>query len=69
MKLNILLKRDPVKSAPWSHHFDAYTQEYKKSYVWGGAKNPLQILKRWIVHKLLRTTESKTESNIATQRT
>lgn len=65
--LKILLERGPVKSAPWSHHFDAYTLEYKKSYTLGGANNPLQILKRWLVHRMLRTDRPKINSSAIVQ--
>lgn len=51
--LKLLLNRGPVQQAPWSLHFDAYSNTYKKKYVWGGASNPIQIFKRWLVKKIL----------------
>jgi molybdopterin/thiamine biosynthesis adenylyltransferase len=58
--MKILLKRGPLKTAPWSLHFDAYSLEYKKTYTFLGAKNPLQMIKRWIAKKLTapQTSES-----------
>lgn len=43
--LKTLLGRGEVKGAPWSLHFDAYTHQYKKTYLWWGAKNPIQRIK------------------------
>jgi molybdopterin/thiamine biosynthesis adenylyltransferase len=51
--LKILLKRGPVKKAPWVFHFDAYLQKYKNNYIWLGARNPLQMLNRYIVKKIV----------------
>lgn len=63
--LKILLQRGPIFRAPWSLHFDAYTQSYKKRYVWLGARNPLQILKRLIARKM--TTGQWTEKALISE--
>ena len=51
--LKLLLNRGPVAAAPWSLHYDAYLQVYKKKYTWLGAANPLQKLKLWIALKII----------------
>ena len=51
--LKILLKRGPICAAPWSLHYDAYLQVYKKKYTFLGASNPLQKLKLWIAQKFI----------------
>jgi molybdopterin/thiamine biosynthesis adenylyltransferase len=50
--LKILLKRGSVYSAPWVLHFDAYLNIYKKSYLFFGSKNPIQIQKVKLIKKL-----------------
>lgn len=52
--LRILLGRKKAKCAPWVLHFDAYLQTYTKTYVWMGHLNPMQRLKRIIIHHLLK---------------
>lgn len=54
--LKILLKRGPICTAPWSLHYDAYLQVYKKKYTFLGASNPLQKLKLWIAQKFIIKT-------------
>lgn len=51
--LKILLKRGVVLSAPWSLHFDAYLNTYKKKYVMFGHNNPFQKHKLRILRKLI----------------
>lgn len=53
MALKVLLGRGPIKMAPWVLHFDSYLQKYKCSYVWLGAKNPLQKIKTIIARRIL----------------
>jgi len=48
----ILGKR--VRSVPFSTHFDPYVQKYKKITLWGGNRNPKQLLKRIIFRKILK---------------
>tara|TARA_Y100000780_G_scaffold230853_1_gene254056 strand:+ start:41544 stop:42410 length:867 start_codon:yes stop_codon:yes gene_type:complete len=43
--LKILLKRGKLVVAPHSMHFDAYINEFTKSYVPFGNRNPIQLLK------------------------
>lgn len=40
----ILLNRGDVLNVPWGLHFDAYTNQFKKTWRPGGYKNPLQRL-------------------------
>lgn len=51
--LKILLKRGPVTSAPTSIHFDAYSHQIKRTRLIGGYKNPLFIIKLFIIRFLL----------------
>lgn len=51
--LKILLNRKNLKTAPWSLHFDSYLNVYKKKYVFWGYRNPLQILKFYLLKKML----------------
>lgn len=46
--LKAILGRGPRRGAPCVHHFDAYSNRYKKTYVLGGNRSPLQKLKIWI---------------------
>lgn len=45
--LRILLKKKRIKAAPHYFQFDPYEQQYKKGYLLGGNRNPIQKLKRW----------------------
>lgn len=53
--LKVLLNRGQLQVAPWSLHYDAYLNTYKKKYIWGGFKNPFQIIKFYILKKMLET--------------
>lgn len=49
-----LLKRGPVVTAPCSIQYDAFSQQFKRKYSWGGKFNPLYLfkvylLKNWIL--------------------
>jgi molybdopterin/thiamine biosynthesis adenylyltransferase len=52
--VNILLRKRPIKAVPYYFQFDAFLQVYKRGYLWGGAKNPLQALKRWILRRRMK---------------
>ncbi len=52
--INILLKRKPVKAAPWCFQFDPYVHKYRKSYLWGGSKNPFFKIRLAVIRKLLK---------------
>lgn len=54
--LKLLLKRGPIKGAPHVYHYDAYLQKLRKSYTWGGYRNPLMRLKRFIVRKIVQAS-------------
>ncbi len=43
--LKILLQRGRIFSAPYSQQFDAYTNRFKRVWLPGGNRNPLQKLK------------------------
>lgn len=49
--LKTVLHRGPVLKAPWVFHYDPYLLKSWRSYVWLGAKNPLQKLKIYLVLK------------------
>ena len=51
--MKILLKRGPVKSAPWGQQFDGYRDKYKKTWRPGGNNNPIQKLTLLIAKKQL----------------
>lgn len=51
--LKILLQRGEVLSAPWSLHFDAYLNVHKKKYTFFGHRNFMQIIKYFILKKML----------------
>lgn len=53
LAVKILLNRGPLNVAPWSLHYDAYLQTYKKRYVWGGFANPLQKIKLYFLRRML----------------
>jgi molybdopterin/thiamine biosynthesis adenylyltransferase len=53
--LKVVLQRGPVRPAPWSLHFDPYLGELKSRYTFWGYRNPIQMLKRWIAMKVLKT--------------
>jgi molybdopterin/thiamine biosynthesis adenylyltransferase len=52
--LKILLQRGPVVAAPWGLHFDAYRNEFKRTWRPGGWRNPLLWLARTIARRQLR---------------
>lgn len=49
----ILLKRGPIKLAPWVIHFDSYLNATKKNYVPFGNGFILNRLKLWIIKRIL----------------
>lgn len=51
--IKICLSRGKVMSAPWGLHFDAFTNQFKKTWRPGGHKNPLQRLAFILGKKLL----------------
>ncbi len=57
--LKILLGRKPLHQAPMSTHFDAYTYQLKKTYMWWGAMNPLFLLKLAIFKRLVNKIPKK----------
>jgi molybdopterin/thiamine biosynthesis adenylyltransferase len=52
--LKILLRRGPVRSAPWGLHFDAYTNRMRRTWRPGGNANPLQQLLMKLVRRAYR---------------
>ena len=45
--IKILLGKENVKCAPSYFQFDPFLQKYKKGYLIGANKNPIQLIKRW----------------------
>jgi molybdopterin/thiamine biosynthesis adenylyltransferase len=56
---NILLKWRPVKAVPHYFQFDEYLRIYKKGYLVGGAKHPMQVLKRAILRRTMKALAKK----------
>lgn len=57
--LKILLKRGPMRPAPWSMQFDAYRQRLKFCWRPWGNSNPLQRLLLALIRPILRGTRGK----------
>jgi molybdopterin/thiamine biosynthesis adenylyltransferase len=53
--VNLVVKRRPLKVAPYFSQFDPFAQTYKTGYLRGGNRNPMQRAKRWWV---LRTNRA-----------
>jgi hypothetical protein len=49
--LKIILQRGRVYSAPYSQQFDAYTNRFKRTWLPGGNRNPIQKLKLYLMRK------------------
>ncbi len=47
--IKAILKRGNVRHSPWVLHYDSFLQKYKKSYIFFGAKNPMQKIKYFLV--------------------
>ncbi|HJV26873.1 MAG TPA: ThiF family adenylyltransferase [Aromatoleum sp.] len=52
--LKILLRRGPVRPAPWGYQFDAYRNRLVRTWRPGGNRNPIQRLALWIARGQLR---------------
>ena len=57
--LKVILNRGKIRSVPWSLHFDAYSEVFKKSYTIWGARNPLFKFKLSIFKKLLQEAHKR----------
>lgn len=44
--VKILLRRGPIRPAPWYAQFDAYRQRLRRGYLLGGGRNPWQRRRR-----------------------
>lgn len=55
----IFLNRGEVLNVPWGLHFDAYTNQFKKTWRPGGYKNPLQRLAFTFGKKILLNSPDK----------
>jgi molybdopterin/thiamine biosynthesis adenylyltransferase len=53
--LKIVLKRGPVRAAPWYHHFDAYRCKWVRGWMPGGNANPWQRAKLAIAYRFSET--------------
>lgn len=49
--LKVLLGRNNVLVAPWSTHYDSYLNQINKKYIMFGSKNPIQLLKFYLIRK------------------
>lgn len=52
--VKVVLRRGPIKPAPYYHHFDAYRGRFVTRKLLGGAHNPVQRVKRTLVTALTR---------------
>lgn len=50
--MKVVLNRGPVRLAPWSIHWDPYIMKVKRKYIWWGHRNPLQLIKLFILKKV-----------------
>jgi molybdopterin/thiamine biosynthesis adenylyltransferase len=52
--IKILLNKGKVRPAPYYHQFDPFVNRFAHGRLRGGNRNPLQLLKRWLLKRLLR---------------
>jgi len=52
--IRILLRRGRPRCAPYYFQFDPYRRIYKKGYMPGGNRNPIQRIKLWYLRRKLR---------------
>lgn len=57
--LKLLLGRRGVRVAPWGSQFDAYRQQYVRTWRPWGYRNPLQGLMRYLVRKQLNLGKNR----------
>ncbi|MCB9026347.1 MAG: ThiF family adenylyltransferase [Bdellovibrionaceae bacterium] len=58
--LKLVLHRGPILKAPYSIHFDAYSYQYKKKYLWWGHANPFHRIKlRMLAHHMAHLLGAK----------
>jgi len=57
--VRIILNRGSVKPVPHFVQFDPYLQKYRKGYLLGGNRNPIQQLKKRVVGLLLRKNKAR----------
>lgn len=43
-----------VRAVPKSTHFDPFVQKYRKVNLWGGNRNPIQLIKKIILSQMMR---------------
>jgi len=51
--VNVILGLRPIKAVPYYFQFDAYRQVYRRGYLWLGARNPLQYVKRAVLRRMV----------------
>ena len=49
--VKIITGSQPVLAVPHYVQIDMYRRKFKKGYLWGGGKNPLQQLKTWLIFR------------------
>lgn len=52
--INVILSKRPIKAAPHYFQFDPQRQVYKRGYLFMGARNPIQRIKRRFLLKKVR---------------
>ena len=50
--LKILLNRGSTYALPWYHHYDAYMGKWKRGWMPGGNRNPIQRIKCNALYKV-----------------
>jgi molybdopterin/thiamine biosynthesis adenylyltransferase len=57
--VRIILNKGRIKPVPHFVQFDPYIRKYRRGYLFGGNRNPVQRSKMWIVKKLLERKKTK----------
>jgi molybdopterin/thiamine biosynthesis adenylyltransferase len=58
--VRIILNKGRIKPVPHFVQFDPYIRKYRRGYLFGGNRNPIQRSKMWIVKKILERKKTKT---------
>lgn len=56
--VRIILKKGHMKPAPYYFQFDPFLQKYRKGYLFGGNRNPIQRTKMWVINKIMLKKKS-----------
>lgn len=56
--VKILTNKEQTKPVPHYLQFDLLRGKFKQGYLFMGGKNPLQQVKRWIIHKRMKSIDT-----------